>query len=135
MVKSEHKIEFESDPNNISKVEDFVDAVVKDFKVKEEIYGNILVTMTEAANNAIMHGNGGDLDKKVRMYVEETDKGLSFFVEDEGEGFNYEQLPDPTAPENVESPTGRGIFLIKQLSDEIIFHDNGRKVEVKFSIN
>jgi serine/threonine-protein kinase RsbW len=53
-------------------------------------------------------------------------------VEDEGDGFDYHNLPDPTAPENIEKPGGRGIFLMKHLSDEVEFKEGGRIVELSF---
>ena len=60
---------------------------------------------------------------------------IKFVVKDEGKGFNYEQLPDPTSPENLEKPGGRGIFLMKHLSDEVQFKENGRVVELSFYMN
>jgi len=134
MVTSDYKIEFASKAVNISLVEDFIDNVIKDHNIKEDLFGNILVAVTEGANNAIIHGNKEDESKKVTITVEDKDSKLTFFIEDEGEGFDPDSLPDPTAPENLEKPTGRGIFLIKQLADHALFHNNGRKVEIRFNI-
>jgi serine/threonine-protein kinase RsbW len=60
---------------------------------------------------------------------------IKFVIKDEGQGFNYQNLPDPTAPENIEKPGGRGIFLMKHLSDEVDFKDAGRIVELSFYVN
>jgi serine/threonine-protein kinase RsbW len=60
---------------------------------------------------------------------------IKFIVKDEGRGFNYENLPDPTAPENLEKIGGRGIFLMKHLSDEVQFKEQGRIVELSFYMN
>jgi serine/threonine-protein kinase RsbW len=60
---------------------------------------------------------------------------IKFTVKDEGQGFNYDNLPDPTAPENIEKPGGRGIFLMKHLSDEVSFRNNGTEVELSFYMN
>jgi serine/threonine-protein kinase RsbW len=60
---------------------------------------------------------------------------IKFVIKDEGPGFNYSTLPDPTSPENLEKPGGRGIFLMKHLSDEVEFKDNGRIVELSFYMN
>ena len=63
------------------------------------------------------------------------DERLKIIVEDEGLGFDYNNLPDPTSPENLEKPGGRGIFLMKNLSDEVNFKDSGRLVELVFYLN
>jgi serine/threonine-protein kinase RsbW len=91
--------------------------------------------MTEAVNNAIHHGNRLDPDKKTKVEYDRTDSQIRFIVVDEGPGFDFTNLPDPTAPENLEKPNGRGIFLMKNLADEINFEDDGRKVELIFNLN
>ena len=58
----------------------------------------------------------------------------SLAIKDEGEGFDFNNLPDPTAPENLEKPTGRGVFLMKNLSDLVVFSDNGSVVEIHFKL-
>jgi serine/threonine-protein kinase RsbW len=55
-------------------------------------------------------------------------------IEDEGRGYNPETLPDPTDPENVESPNGRGVFLMRKLTDDIRFENEGKRVELYFRI-
>jgi serine/threonine-protein kinase RsbW len=100
------------------------------------MYGNILISVTEAVNNGILHGNKGDESKMVHVetVVDDKKRRVSFIVKDEGEGFEYNNLPDPTAPENLEKMSGRGIFIIKQLSDLVVFSDEGRCIEMQFSI-
>ena len=66
-------------------------------------------------------------------FVERADR-LSFSVQDEGEGFDHESLPDPTDPENLEKISGRGVFLMKHLADEVEFSENGTRVEMKFKV-
>lgn len=130
------KISIESVPENISVVEKFVEDMSQEFSVGEEVFGNILVTVTEAANNAIYHGNKGDESKKVIIECIhlESKNTIIFTVEDEGEGFDYHNIPDPTSPENIEKTSGRGIFLMQQLSDDFNFSENGSKVELHFKI-
>lgn len=127
-----HTLEIQSDIAKISEVEALIDKVCADHNVNEDLYGNILIAVTEATNNAIVHGNGKAIDKKVVLSVDKIEKGIVFSVLDEGPGFNYENLPDPTAPENIEKPDGRGIFLMKNLSDKIEFFENGSKVNITF---
>jgi len=128
-----HSIEIGSDLKYISEVELLIDAVCDDLKLNEDHYGNILIAVTEAVNNAIVHGNGSVGDKKVRVDVQTAPDKVIFVVLDEGSGFDFNNLPDPTAPENLEKPDGRGIFLMKNLSDEVDFDLNGSKVSITFA--
>ena len=61
-------------------------------------------------------------------------KQLVFTITDQGTGFDFSQLPDPTAPENIEKPQGRGIFLMNHLSDGVVFEEPGNKVKITFQI-
>jgi serine/threonine-protein kinase RsbW len=133
LVFEERKLEFDSQIENINIVERMVDDICDEFKVGEENYGNILISLTEAVNNAISHGNRRDPSKKVQFTFIPSPNVLTFIVEDEGPGFDYDNLPDPTAPENIEMPNGRGVFLMRHLADEVTFEDNGSKVEIKFN--
>lgn len=129
------KIQIPSLPENIRIVESFIDNVKDKFNIDDDIYGNIMVAVTESVNNAIRHGNKINKDKNVTLSVDVEENLLRFFIEDEGEGFNYDSLPDPTAPENLDKLGGRGIFLMKHLSDEVNFHKSGKTVELVFYFN
>jgi serine/threonine-protein kinase RsbW len=94
-----------------------------------------MIAITESVNNAIVHGNASDKSKNVSLSLQVTDNSLTFTVEDQGNGFNYENLEDPTSPENIEKIGGRGIFLMKHLCDSVTFHDDGKKVELSFYID
>ena len=130
-----HKLEIFSDVSNISEVEKLIDTVCEDLKLSEDNYGNILIAVTEAVNNAIIHGNKSNPNKKVKVIVDKVTKEVVFSVFDEGGGFDFTDLPDPIAPENIEKPNGRGIFLMKNLSDKVEFFDNGTKVCITFVVN
>tara|TARA_B100002051_G_scaffold267868_1_gene296904 strand:- start:1073 stop:1462 length:390 start_codon:yes stop_codon:yes gene_type:complete len=119
---------------NVSVVESFIDNVGEKIKIQEAIYGNVLVSVTEAVNNAIVHGNKEDKNKKVRLGLKQNKKSVRFVVEDEGVGFDYNNLPDPTNPKNIDKVKGRGIFLIKSLSDKTTFKRGGRVVEMLFKL-
>lgn len=127
-----HSIEIGSDLKFMTDVELLIDTVCEDLELNEDHYGNILIAVTEAVNNAIVHGNRNEVSKKVRVGVEKDNNKVVFVVQDEGEGFDFDNLPDPTAPENLEKPDGRGIFLMKNLSDEVGFDLNGSKVSITF---
>jgi serine/threonine-protein kinase RsbW len=126
------KIQFPSIIENIRIVESFIENTKEKFSIDDDIYGNILVAVTESVNNAITHGNKLNKNKNVYLSVEPEDSELRFVIEDEGEGFDYRNLPDPTDPENLMKTSGRGIYLMKHLSDEVIFSNNGKKVELVF---
>ena len=120
---------------NIRMIESFIDNAKERFHLDEDLYGNIMIAVTEAVNNAIRHGNGGNSSKNVFLSLTLHDNLLKFVVKDEGPGFNYDSLPDPTSPENLEKPGGRGIFLMKHLSDQVEFHENAKTVELSFYMN
>ena len=125
---------FKSATENLVLVESLIDNVCEEFKINEDNYGNILVAVTEAVTNAIQHGNKYDNKKSVNVIVETKSNTLKFVVKDEGNGFDYAHLPDPTNPENIEKPHGRGIFLMQHLADNVNFKENGRVVELNFKI-
>jgi serine/threonine-protein kinase RsbW len=128
-------IQVPSMTENIRMIESFIDNAKDRFHLDDDIYGNIMIAVTEAVNNAIKHGNNNNKTKNVYLSLSLQDSLIKFVVKDEGDGFNYENLPDPTSPENLEKPGGRGIFLMKHLSDEVLFKDRGRIVELSFYIN
>lgn len=128
------KLQFPSVMENIRLVESFIDNAKEKFDISDDIYGNIMVAITESVNNAIMHGNKSDINKSVSLSLMLDQSLLKCLVEDEGTGFDFEHLPDPTAPENINKIGGRGVFLIRNLSDEVSFFDEGRKIEMKFNL-
>jgi len=121
-----------SEPESINIVEHLIEDLRSEHNIHEDCFGNILVAVTEAVNNAIQHGNKYDKSKKVEINWEIEGDNLMFTVRDSGPGFDYYNLPDPTAPENLEKPTGRGIFLMKHLADQVIFSEDGKVVEMYF---
>jgi serine/threonine-protein kinase RsbW len=116
-------------------IESFIDNAKERFDLDDDIYGNIMIAVTEAVNNAIKHGNDNDRSKNVFLSLFLDNSMLRFVIKDEGVGFNYQNLPDPTAPENIEKLGGRGIFLMKHLSDEVDFRENGSIVVLSFYMN
>ncbi len=128
-------IQVPSITENIRMIESFIDNAKERYQLDDDIYGNIMIAVTEAVNNAIKHGNCGDKSKNVSLSLSLHENLIQFIIRDEGAGFDYEHLPDPTAPENLEKPGGRGIFLMKNLSDEVNFKEKGRIVELSFYMN
>jgi serine/threonine-protein kinase RsbW len=128
LLKISSKIE------NLRKVEKLVDDLSTEFSISADVYGNILIAALEAANNAILHGNKLDENKNVTILFKKEDNKLVIVIEDEGIGFDYKNVPDPTAPENIENVNGRGIFLMEKLSDKIVFARNGACVTLEFNL-
>lgn len=118
---------------SINKVEALIDAVCEKLLVNEDYYGNVLIAVTEAVNNAIQHGNKESSALTVDLYVSDKETDFCFRIEDSGKGFDFRNLPDPTSPENLERENGRGIYLMKSLSEEVEFEDDGRSVNIYFS--
>lgn len=128
-------IDIPSLPENIRIVESFIDNAKDKFSLNDDIYGNIMIAVTESVNNAILHGNNRDKRKNVSLQVIFNNESLMFTVKDQGEGFDFNNLPDPTAPENLDKPSGRGIFLMKHLCDEVAFKEDGKSVELTFYLS
>lgn len=126
---------FPSTSDSLHLVESLIDEISAEMHLDEDYYGNILIAVTEAVNNAINHGNKQDPNKTVSfVFTENDDHSITFRITDQGSGFDFESIPDPTAPENIEKVNGRGVFLMKQLSDGVTFDDNGRVVELSFKL-
>ncbi|MBL4560443.1 MAG: ATP-binding protein [Labilibaculum sp.] len=132
MTKSEKLLIFPSELENITRVERLIDEISSSHNLSSEVYGKISVAIIEAVNNAILHGNQLDINKKVKIEYDIDDESISFVVGDEGKGFDFSNIPDPTLPENLEKTHGRGIFLMNHLADDIEFAENGAIVEMKF---
>ena len=134
IVDKDYQIILDSNPESISEVEPFVESLREEMEIPDELYANILNCLTEAVNNCIIHGNKLSPLKKVTLACMKKENVISFVASDEGEGFDFEHLPDPTAPENREKITGRGVFLMRQLSDQLKYSNGGATVEMRFRI-
>lgn len=125
---------FLSNPEVLDSVEELVVTFTKKYDVQKTLCNRIVISSLEAISNSINHGNGGDLDKKISFSLEKKDESIVVIVEDEGKGFDYLNIPDPTLPENILKPDGRGVFIMKKLSDMLVFNEQGNRVELYFNI-
>lgn len=125
---------FKSEIKNISLVERLIDDISAKYELHSDVYGKLLLAVVEGVNNAIMHGNKLESDKDVVLQYEISDKDIRFIISDNGPGFDYKSLPDPTTPENIEKTHGRGIFLMKHLADEVEFNETGNEVKIVFNL-
>ncbi|MFT7085612.1 MAG: serine/threonine-protein kinase RsbW [Vicingaceae bacterium] len=124
----------ESTIDSLAKVEQIIESLKEEFNIPEEIFGNILVSISEGMNNAIKHGNDFDSSKSVELSFELGEKQYQFTIIDQGSGFDFNNVPDPTHPDNLEKVDGRGIFIMESLADKIDYELGGSKVILTFNI-
>ncbi len=127
-----HRLELKSIPENIKLVKKWVDEIAIEYQVCETLYPDILISLTEAVNNAIHHGNQGDKQKKIYLVCKVKNNKLKFQVSDEGKGFDPEDIPDPTSLGRIERESGRGVMIMKTLATKVEFKKKGSKVEMTF---
>jgi serine/threonine-protein kinase RsbW len=129
-----YTLQLPSKVESITQLEALIEQIADTYNISEDTFANMMTCLNEALINAIKHGNKMDANKKVIINAEVDAKRVVWTVTDEGQGFDYVHLADPTAPENLESLTGRGIFIIKHLADQCIFNTTGNEVELHFKI-
>ncbi len=96
---------------------------------REEIFA-VKLALEEALTNAVRHGNAGDSSKRITVRYAVNEEKAVIVIRDEGNGFAPEEVPDPTAPERIPLPSGRGIMLMRTYMDEVSYRDGGREVRV-----
>lgn len=129
-----YTLQLPSKPESITLLEALIEKIADKHQVSEDTFANMMTCLNEIAINAIVHGNKLDENKKVIVNAEVDPKRVVWTVTDEGAGFDYDHLPDPTAVENLENLTGRGVFIVKQLADQCVFNATGNEVELHFKI-
>ena len=108
--------------DEITKVEKMAEKAADKMKFSEEEKDSLAIAVTEAVNNAILHGNKQDKNKKVHINFEFEKTRLVVSIKDEGKGFNPEKISDPLAPENLLKESGRGLFIVSSLMDDVQYH-------------
>lgn len=122
MAQNHYQLELESDPNNLITVEEFVNYFAKDLGIDEDKMNGLMLSVTEATTNAIIHANKSDINKKVLIDVYINKGILTVVVKDEGKGFDPSKIPDPTAPENLLKDSGRGLYLMRVYMDALDYN-------------
>jgi len=129
-----YTLQLPSKQESITLLENLIEEIADKHNLSEDTFANMMTSLSEAAINAIVHGNKLDPNKKVIINAEIEGRRIVWTITDEGEGFNYNNLPDPTAPENIENLTGRGVFIMKHLADQCIFNAKGNEIELHFKL-
>ncbi|HEY9194628.1 MAG TPA: ATP-binding protein [Mucilaginibacter sp.] len=129
-----YTLQLPSKPESITQLEALIEEIADKYHVADDTFANMMTCLNEAAINAIIHGNKQDINKKVIINADVDTKRIIWTVTDEGPGFDYNHLADPTSPENLENLTGRGVFIMKHLADQCIFNATGNEIELHFKI-
>lgn len=119
-------------PNDLRQIEHAVEYVMERCAAcrthGRKLRLNFRVSLTEALSNAMLYGNAKDPRKRVRVEVIVGPVELIARITDEGQGFDPRDIPDPTSPDNIEKAGGRGLFLMRELMDEVRFNERGNQV-------
>lgn len=135
MAEKNYYLEIESDPNNLITVEEFVNYFTVDLNIDHDKLSGLLLAVTEATTNAIIHANKCDINKKVKIKVELIEKQLFIHIFDEGKGFDPSKVPDPTQPENLLKDSGRGLYLMKVYMDDLKYNVTSEGTETILVLN
>ena len=122
---------FESTLETINHAEEQATKIATAAGFSEDDTMSIAMAVREAAVNAVLHGNAYDPGKKVTLAFDQDDKNLTIVVRDQGKGVDVDSIPDPLAPENLLKQSGRGIFLMRSLMDEVQIHASETGTEVR----
>jgi len=134
LAEPKYYLEIESTPNNLITVEEFVNYFSIELGLDQEKINGLLLAITEATTNAIIHGNKNNKLKLVRIYVYVEDSKLTVKIKDEGKGFDPTTVPDPTDPENLLKDSGRGLYLMRVYMDSLTYNQTAEGTETILTI-
>lgn len=120
-----------SEISELRKVEDFLIDIFKEFNLAQKYFNKIYLCVSEAVVNSIKHGNKNDKNKTVLLEVKCKNYELKVRIEDEGEGFDINKIEDPTSLSNLKNESGRGIFIIRNMSNKLKYNEKGNRIQFK----
>jgi serine/threonine-protein kinase RsbW len=135
MRQEQKTLRLKSVPESIHQVERLIEEICDSNNLNNSYLGCITVALTEAFTNALEHGNKRNPEKIITINFEKTSTGLMFNIKDQGEGFNFRNIPEIKDDGQEKIFPGRGIFLIKTLSDDVKFVEPGNEIEIGFKIS
>lgn len=118
----------------LDKLEGFLNDLQTDLQFDDEFYARLMLTVSEAATNGVVHGNELDESKKVTLMAEHDGSTLVITTQDEGAGFDPQEVDDPLAEENILKTSGRGVFLMEEYADGVEYQDSGRRLILNFDL-
>lgn len=124
-----------SETGNLGKVENFIEYIIEEFGIPEKLRARISLPVIEAVTNSILFRNENDPQKSVKLYAVKGNRKIVITVEDEGKGIDFEKLPNFTTTNKLMEETGRGMYLMVSLPDELLFSRNGSKVIMTYYLN
>lgn len=124
-----------SDLNNITKVEGFIEYFISEFQLQEKLRGRITLSTIEAVTNAILYGNKQNGLKEVKLTATKITHKAIVTIEDEGNGFDFKNIPDPTIPQRCMQAASKGLYIMLNLTDKLEFTKHGAKVIMTFFLN
>jgi len=130
LTEPTYNLEIESTPNNLITVEEFVNYFAVELGLDQEKINGLLLAVTEATTNAIIHGNKNNKLKLVRISVYVNGPVLTIKIKDEGKGFDPSIVPDPTDAENLLKDSGRGLYLMKVYMDGLTYNQTPEGTEI-----
>ena len=133
-AQTTHRLSIPSDRKNIGRVEEFFREINASFHIPDEKLHALLVSVTEAVNNGIIHGNKNDAAKHVEVTCALQGTILTVSVKDEGEGFTPENIADPLHEDNLLATGGRGVFLMKAFMRSVTYNDKGNEVTMTMEV-
>ena len=128
------KLVLTSELENIKLIDQFITDLKKHYHIDNQKFVDIRLSILEAVNNAIIHGNQLDASKKILITEKMVENMLLVYIEDQGAGFGPSKVQDPTCQEDLSLPGGRGIHLMRHLTDQLDFLKNGQSVLLRFQI-
>ena len=110
--------------------QDVLENLSKEITLEGDEIFNIKLVLEESMTNAIKHGNKLNPSSMIQATVSLAGNRLTMIVKDQGQGFDFKNVPDPTQRDHLLKTSGRGVFLIRKLMDDVSYHDGGREIRM-----
>lgn len=135
MTLKEYYLEILSDPNSLPKVEEFLQRIGNENQLEKIKLNNLVLSINEATTNAMLHGNKGQIEKKVKIAISVNNSKIKAVIKDEGKGFDPTKVPNPTHPENLFKESGRGLYIMKTCTDIMNYNFTSEGTELILIMN
>lgn len=134
-MAKEYKKIYPSNPDLLPEIEEYILNTLSEVGFTEDTKNNIELAVAEASANSILHGNKCDINKNVIIKISISDEKITISFQDEGTGFNPDEVPDPTKPENILRGSGRGVHIMRSLVDDLKYIFNKNSTELILTFN
>lgn len=131
MIEPPKIIVIKSEVSELKLIETFLSELFNEYGLRRENFNRVFLCVSEAVINAIEHGNNNEKNKTVSIGIDYKEGVMDVYIKDQGEGFNLENVQNPTLKENIQKESGRGIHIIKSLSNGISFNNKGNFIQIK----